>query len=146
MTGALSPRYITSNFDKLLRDIEKHSIGLDGWFDRFEHAQDVNYPPYNLVKESDSAYRLELALAGFKRDEVKVYTEHNQLVVEASKNADNDVEYVHRGLASRAFKRAWTLADDVEVREVKFEDGILSVHLSRIIPEKYQKKFWYGDV
>lgn len=141
---ALSPRYITSNFDKLLRDIDKNSIGLDSWFNRIENIQDVSYPPYNLIKNSDSDFRLEIALAGFKQDEIKVFTEENQLIVEATKNGEDKKEYVHRGLAQRSFKRAWTLAEDVEVEEVKFEDGILDVHLLRIVPEKYQRRIWFG--
>ena len=105
-------------------------------------AGDVNYPPYNLVKETDTRYRLELAIAGFSKDDVEVTTESNKLTVEGKqKDADTD-EYVYRGLASRAFTRTWTLSDDVEVNEVDFTNGLLTVRLNKIIPEHQKRKVY----
>lgn len=137
-------KYYTGNIDKLLNDIEKHSIGMDEWFHRFGtlHQTESNYPPYNLIKESNTEFRLEVALAGFKKNELSVYTENNKLFVEGTKETDTSREYVHRGLSNRAFTRAWTISDDVEVRNVEFEDGLLTVRISRIIPEHQKKRTW----
>jgi molecular chaperone IbpA len=92
----------------------------------------------------ENTFSLELALAGFAEDEVKVYTENSQLVVEAAKAETDQREYVHRGLAARSFTRTWTLSDDVEVKEVKFENGILAVALVRIVPENHKRFLWFG--
>ena len=138
-------RYRSGNIDTFLKDIDRYSIGLDRIFDSFNTIQqDVNYPPYNLVKVDENTFSLELALAGFAEDEVKVYTENSQLVVEAAKADTDQREYVHRGLAARSFTRTWTLSDDVEVKEVKFENGILAVALVRIVPENHKRFLWFG--
>ena len=84
---------------------------------------------------------LELALAGFKKGEVNVYTEYGKLFVEGQKSdTEEDRTFIHKGLAQRSFKRAWTLSDDTEVREVTFEDGLLRVILGKIVPEHHQRK------
>lgn len=141
----LLAKYHTGNIDKFLNDIEKYSIGMDEWFNRFGslHQTETNYPPYNVIKESNTEFRLEVALAGFKKNEITVYTENNKLFVEGTKETDSGKEYVHHGLANRAFTRVWTISDDVEVKEVSFDDGLLSVKLSRIIPEHQKKKVWF---
>jgi molecular chaperone IbpA len=145
MVSALS-RYRSGDLNSFLKDIDRYSIGLDRMFNHLGSInQDVNYPPYNLVKVDENNYSLEIALAGFNSDEVKVYTEINQLFVEASKEDVDGREYVHRGLASRSFTRSWTLSEDVEVTEVNFVDGILSVSLRHIVPEKHQKRLWFGS-
>lgn len=137
-------KYHTANLDKFLQDIDKYSIGLDEWFHRFNtlHQTETNYPPYNLVKEDSVTFKLEIALAGFKRNEITVTTESGKLFVEGQ-TEKKDAEYLHQGLAKRAFTRSWTLSDDVEVRDVKFEDGLLSIELKRIIPEHQQRKVWF---
>ena len=85
--------------------------------------------------------KLEVALAGFKKDEVKVYTEFGKLHVEGIKEEkETDVEYTHRGLAQRSFKRAWQLSEDCEVRQVVFADGLLSVELGKVVPEHHTRK------
>jgi len=138
-------RYRSGDINTFLKDIDRYSIGLDKFFDSFNTIQqDVNYPPYNLVKVDENTFSLELALAGFAEDEVKVYTENSQLVVEAAKAETDQREYVHRGLAARSFTRTWTLSDDVEVKEVKFENGILAVALVRIVPENHKRFLWFG--
>ena len=138
-------RYRSGDINTFLKDIDRYSIGLDRIFDSSNSIQqDVNYPPYNLVKVDENTFSLELALAGFAEDEVKVYTENSQLVVEAAKADTDQREYVHRGLAARSFTRTWTLSDDVEVKEVKFENGILAVALVRIVPENHKRFLWFG--
>jgi molecular chaperone IbpA len=96
-----------------------------------------------LVKETNVDFRLEVALAGFSPKEVVVYTENNKLFVEGQKETNNETEYLHRGLATRAFNRSWTISDDVEVRDVKFENGMLIVKLGKIVPEHHKRKVWF---
>ena len=108
------------------------------------HETTSNYPPYNLVKISNVENRLELALAGFAKKEVNVYTQDGKLFVEGQReDKESDTEYLHKGLAQRSFKRAWTLSDDTEVRSVDFQDGLLSVTLGRIVPVHHQRKDWF---
>ena len=85
---------------------------------------------------------LEIALAGFSKKELKVYTEYGKLIVEGQKadNKETSSEYVHQGLAQRSFTREWTISDDVEVREVQFKDGLLTIKLGKIIPEHHARK------
>jgi molecular chaperone IbpA len=125
-------------------EIQRNSIGLDEWFRRFDTAYEshTNYPPYNLVKESSVDFRLEIALAGYKKEDIEVTTEWNKLFVEAKKVADADDGYIHQGLAKRAFTRTWTLSDDVEVKDVSYVDGLLTVKLNRVIPEHQKKKVY----
>ena len=84
--------------------------------------------------------RLEIALAGFKKKEIKVYTEYGKLVVEGTKENKETQEYLHRGLASRSFKREWSLSDDIEVKDVTFADGLLIAKLGKIVPEHHARK------
>ena len=135
-------RYRSADLPQMMERITKNSIGLDNFFDTF-FDQDVttNYPPYNLIHVNNVESRLEIALAGFKKKEVKVYTEYGKLFVTASKEAKEDkTDYVHQGLAQRSFERAWTLSDDVEVKSVDFADGLLTVTLGKIVPEHHSRK------
>ncbi len=96
-----------------------------------------NYPPYNIVKHDAEQWSIELAVAGFKRSELDIELAESVLTITAkSENTDEDVEYVHRGLAKRAFTRKWTLADDVIINDASLVDGVLTVKLQRIIPEE----------
>lgn len=136
--------YNTTNIDKFLSDIDKYSIGMDEWLHRFStlHETSGNYPPYNVVKESSVEFRLEIAVAGFSKDDIEVSTEWNKLHVEAKRPEVDESEYMHQGLARRGFKRSWTLSDDIEVYETKLEDGLLTVRLRRVIPEHQKKKVY----
>lgn len=142
---SLVAKYSTSNIEKILNDVERYSIGMDDWFRRFGTLQhsDTNYPPYNTIKESETEFRLEVALAGFRKNEITVYTENNKLFIEGHKETDSGKEYVHHGLANRAFTRAWTISDDIEVKKVTFEDGLLIINLSKIVPEHQKKRVWF---
>jgi len=137
-------KYNSTNINQLMERLQRNTIGMDTYFDRIFSYEAQNYPPYNLVQVSEDESRLELALAGFTNDEVKVYTERGNLVVEGSKEKTDGREYIHRGLAQRSFTRSWTISEDTEVSDVTFENGLLSVTLSRIIPESRQKKFFLG--
>ena len=135
-------RYHAANLPDLLEKINRNSIGLDDYLNRFwDDTTTSNYPPYNLVQVNNVISRLEIALAGFKKDEVQVYTEFGKLSVEGKKEESETVgEVVHKGLAQRSFSRAWTLTDDTEVRQVSFEDGLLVVELGKIVPDHHTRK------
>jgi len=136
-------RYTAADLPTLLDRITRNSIGMDEYFDRLFnlHETTSNYPPYNLVQVSNVESRLELALAGFKKEEVNVYTEYGKLFVEGQKeDRETDTRYVHKGLAQRSFKRAWTLSDDTTIKDVTFEDGLLTIILGKIVPEHHTRK------
>ena len=114
------------------------TIGFDRYFDELErltsHTQ-TNYPPYNIVKEDAENFSIELAVAGFGKKDIEITKEKNVLTIEGKIDEDSK-DFVHKGLASRAFRRSFTLADDVEVSGADLKDGILLVKLVRIIPEE----------
>ena len=134
-------RYHAANLPDLMEKITKNSIGMDDYLNQFwEGTTTSNYPPYNLIQLNNVESRLEIALAGFSKKEIKVYTEYGRLMVEGNKEERKDAEYVHRGLAQRDFSRAWTLSEDTEVREVQFKDGLLTVKLGKVVPEHHARK------
>lgn len=133
-------RYRAADLPELMDRISKNSIGLDNYFNQFFDLNTHNYPPYNIVNVSNVQSRLEVALAGFKKSEVKVYTEYGKLIVEGTKEDKDGSDYAHRGMAQRNFTREWTLSDDVEVRKVNFEDGLLQVDLGKVVPEHHARK------
>ena len=144
MFGTSSITLTVPETSKYLMEIKRNSIGLDEWFKRFDTAYEThtNYPPYNLVKESSVDFRLEIALAGYKKEDIEVTTEWNKLFVDVKKVSDTDDEYLHQGLAKRAFTRTWTLSDDVEVCDTTFVDGLLTIKLNRVIPEHQRRKVY----
>ncbi|MFZ9728692.1 MAG: Hsp20 family protein [Candidatus Nanopelagicaceae bacterium] len=114
-------------------------------FKRLENMthHDKNYPPYNLIKNDTSNYEIQIALAGFKSEEIEVSTESNILrIATTHEKPDSEVEYIHRGISKRSFTRTWQLGDDVRVTDVDFADGLLRVSLEKIIPE-HQKRTVY---
>ena len=136
-------KYHSADLPALIERIKKYSIGMDDYFDRLGtlHETQTNYPPYNLVQLSNVEYRLELALAGFKKEEINVYTQDSKLFVEGRRDdTEPAAEYLHRGMAQRSFTRTWNLSDQTEVRSVTFEDGLLSVTLGKVVPEHHQRK------
>ena len=136
-------RYHAANLPELFDRITKNSIGMDDYLNRFwdDVGTTSNYPPYNIVQLNNIESRLEIALAGFKKDEVRVYTEFGKLHVEGKQEESENVgEFVHKGLAQRSFERQWTLADDTEVRSVSFNDGLLVVELGKIVPDHHARK------
>lgn len=139
-------RYTTADFPTLFKKISENSIGMEEYIDKLFNTQEhnsPNYPPYNILQLSNSELKLEIALAGFKSNEVSVYTKDGKLYVEGKKEPKETKEgeyYVHKGLAHRGFTRFWSLSEDTEVKSVKFEDGLLEVLLGRIIPEHHKRK------
>jgi len=137
-------RYHAANLPELMESIRRNGFGMDDYLDRFfNETRTENYPPYNIVQVNNIETRLEVALAGFKKAEVKVYTEFGKLVVEGNKEQKDDKdELVYKGLAQRSFKRTWGITDDTEVQKVEFEDGLLTVTVGKIVPEHHARKDW----
>ena len=122
------------------------TVGFDNVFDHFERMIDdhnfntmtaTNFPPYNIVKTGDYTYDVELALAGFSKDDIDVEYKDNMLTVKSKEKAkDDDVDgMLHRGISKRWFSKAFTIADDVEVKGAELKDGLLKISMERIIPE-----------
>ena len=136
-------KYNAANLNQFLDLINRNSIGMNDYFDRLTTIPETqsNYPPYNLVQVSGQEFRLELALAGFKKNEINVYTQEGKLFVEGHKEEPETAkDYLHRGVAARSFTRSWTLTDETEVGSVVFEDGFLEITLQKVIPEHHKRK------
>ena len=136
-------RYHAANLPELIEKINRNSIGMDDYLNRFWDGVDTtsNYPPYNIIEINNVESRLEVALAGFKKDELKVFTEFGKLHVEGIKeDKETDRTFRHRGVAARDFTRVWSLSDDTEIRGVEFRDGLLVVQLGKIVPEHHARK------
>ena len=139
-------KYHANNLPELMEKIRTNGIGLDDYLNRFwDESTKENYPPYNLIQLNNHESTLEIALAGFKKDELKVYTEFGKLYVKGSKEeSEVDGEFVHKGLAQRSFERVWTVTDDTKVGSVEFVDGLLTVELNKIVPEHHARKNYLG--
>jgi len=115
-------------------------IGFDQLFDnverRFANQVQNNYPPYNVIKHDDNTFEIEVAVAGFNKEDITVQVDQDQLIIKGQQpQTSTEVQYMHRGLAARDFERTWTLADHMEVGGAELTNGILSVKLTRIVPE-----------
>ena len=121
----------------------RSTVGFDRLFDMLENssfgqAQQENYPPFDLVKEGENRFRIELAVAGFKPDEIDITAQQNVLIVSGKKNEESEQEgsdYIYRGIANRSFERRFALADHIQVRGADLKDGLLAIELVREIPE-----------
>jgi molecular chaperone IbpA len=127
------------------------TVGFDNVFDHFERMFDddsffrsptmSNFPPYNIVKTGKNTYDVELALAGFSKDDIEVQYEDNMLSVKSkekddkSESKDENGDILHRGISKRWFSKSFTIADDVEVKGAELKDGLLKISMERIIPE-----------
>ena len=124
----------TVDFSPLFRS----AIGFDRLFDLAEAAQRVSegsYPPYNIQRLDENSFQISVALAGFRPDEVALTVEQNVLTLEGRKSEMEGKTFLHRGISAGNFKRQFTLADHVEVRDARFENGLLVIDLQREIPE-----------
>lgn len=148
MTGLR--KFGTKDLGAIVDAAERYSVGLDDIFYRL-HSYGMGtaneaYPPYNLVKESEIKWRIEMALAGWDKEEIEVSTESNVLLVRSKEaKSKGEEEYMHRGVATRTFARGFNLSDDVEIGEVKFINGMLTINLQKIIPEHQQLKVYDID-
>ena len=118
----------------------RSTVGFDRLFDMIESARaDIRdtWPPFNLEKDGEEGYRITLAVAGFRPDEIDIVAQQNLLIVTGRKeeNDGDDDRYLHRGISARAFERRFQLADYVQVRAADFDNGLLTISLEREIPE-----------
>jgi molecular chaperone IbpA len=117
----------------------RSAIGFDRLFDMIENnaasGTQENFPPFDLVMLEDNEYRIDLAVAGFKRDEIEITAQQNVLIVAGRKGEGDDRSFIHRGIATRSFERRFALADHIQVRDADLKDGLLSITLVREIPE-----------
>ena len=131
----------------------RSTVGFDRLFDMLENSSlsqgQENYPPFDLIKLGDNDYRIELAVAGFKADELDITAQQNVLVVTGRKKdepEDRGNSYIYRGIATRSFERRFALADHIQVKGADMKDGLLSIELVREIPEAMKpKKISIGD-
>jgi molecular chaperone IbpA len=138
-------RVNTTNWDNFVRtfpQIEREFIGFNKVFDAITASNpgvQSSYPPYNVKKVDEENYLIELAVSGFKKDEITIRKEADNknalLIVEGSQAEKEDDDYIHKGIGGRNFKRAWNLADTIEVSSAVYVDGILSIALVNVIPE-----------
>ena len=143
---------MTSKDLSIFNSLRPFSIGFDDMFDQFENmlgnghlTMQSNYPPYNIRKIGKDNYAIEVALAGFSKDDVVVEFEDNLLTVrtkQVNKSEDNNSngEIIHKGISQRQFARSFKIADDVKVDEAQLKDGLLTISCERIIPEHKKKK------
>ena len=127
-----------NNFD--FSPFRRSTVGFDRLFDMIESSRaDISdtYPPFNLERDGEEGYRITLAVAGFRPDEIEIVAQQNQLVVTGRKDErdGDDDRYLHRGISARPFERRFQLADFIQVRSADFENGLLSISLEREIPE-----------
>ena len=127
----------------------RSTIGFDRLFDMMENSagpgQD-NYPPFDLVQLDDNDYRIDLAVAGFKSEEIDITAQQNVLIVAGKKRDEEGSNFIHRGIATRSFERRFALADHIQVRSADLKDGLLSVELVREIPEAMKpRKIGIGE-
>jgi molecular chaperone IbpA len=122
--------------DLAFAPLSRSLIGFDRMFeDALRLSADDNYPPYNIEKTGEDAYRVTLAVAGFTPDELTITWQPNSLLVAGKKAEQNDAEYLHRGIAGRSFQRELSLADYVKVSGTSLENGMLCIDLVREVPE-----------
>ena len=126
------------------QDLQKmmgFSVGFDSIFDRFfdmDLTRDSGYPPYNIRKINEAQYVIEIALAGFSKDDIEVEVTEGSLAVRSKKEEEmnGDDSFVHKGIAKRSFLRSWTLSDDIIVKGADLKDGMLVIDLEKVIPEE----------
>ena len=141
---------MTSKDLSIFNSLRPFSIGFDDMFDQFESMLgngglvQNNYPPYNIRKAGKDKYAIELALAGFNKNDVEIEYEDKLLTVKTkkvNKTVEKDGnEIIHRGISQRSFSRSFTIADDVKVKGADLKDGLLTIICEKIIPEQKKKK------
>ena len=119
-----------------LANLSRALVGFDRYFNNQFANVNGNYPPHNIVKYNDTHYGIEVAVAGFSKEEITVEVDQDQLYITGKKaSVSEGVEYLHRGLAARDFEQQFTLAEYMEVRGAEVKDGMLKIEIERIIPE-----------
>lgn len=113
---------------------------LEKTFDRLQKAGNEGYPPYNIEQIDENGLRISIAVAGFSIDDLDVEVENNQLTVRGKKQEEQNRVYLHRGIATRQFKRSFVLAEGIEVQEASMDNGLLHIDLIRLEPESKAQK------
>jgi len=121
-----------------LHRLAHQAVGFDRFFDTFESlvTDKSTFPHHNIVKTAENKYVVELAVAGFTDDEISIEMEKNVLNIKGVKLADDNREYLHRGIATRSFHKTLTLVDTIEVKDAVLENGMLFINLENIVPEE----------
>ncbi|MFN3714366.1 MAG: Hsp20 family protein [Alcanivoracaceae bacterium] len=127
-----------------LAPLFRHSVGFDRFDDLINNAlradQPAGYPPYDIIRDVDGRYRIVMAVAGFREQELTITVQENELRigarVETGSRDDDGLTWLHRGIARRAFDRTFRLADHVRVTGAALKDGLLTVHLEQVVPEE----------
>ena len=131
-----------TNFD--FAPFRRSTVGFDRLFDLLENGSTLlpadNYPPFDIEHDGGDGYRITLAVAGFRQDEIDITAKQNLLVVSGKKSDEDERKYVHRGIAARSFERRFALGDYVQVRGAEMKDGLLSIELVREIPEEMKPR------
>lgn len=127
----------------VLHRLRPLSIGFDSLFDHLESVLQFDeaaksYPPYNIVKTDDTHFVVEIAVAGFTKEDISVSVDGGKLIVVTQSDTLDDRKIIHRGIARRYFKKTFTLADNVEVVSASMADGLLSINVEKVIPEEQQ--------
>lgn len=126
------------------KPLYRSTVGFDHLFNLLDNFGKVEpttgYPPYNIQRLGENAYRISMAVAGFSENEIDIEVKEQSLRIVGEKSETEDVEYLHQGIASRAFERSFQLADHVEVVGAKLENGLLHVDLKREIPEQMKPR------
>ena len=125
------------NFNQLT----PYAVGFDRVFDQLQNYVENNststgYPPYNIRKDGDFNFNIEMALAGFSKKDIEVELAENVLTIRSVKENEDDDNNLYRGISYRKFNRKFTLADDIIVKDAKLQDGLLKISLEKIIPEE----------
>ena len=129
--------------EQIWRELSPFTVGFDNVFnslDRVRSTPQTNYPPYNIRKEGNLNHVIEMALAGFSKDDIEIEVAQGVLTVKSMKENADDEATVHRGISYRKFNRKFTLADDIVVNDAKLENGLLTITLEQIIPEEKKPK------
>ena len=129
-----------SLFDNM-NQLTPYTVGFDRMFDRLQdytsnNLTSTNFPPYNIRKDGDYNYVIDMALAGMSKSDLEVEVADGTLTVRSKDKKEEDGELLHRGISYRKFTRSWTLADDVVVRDAVMKDGMLSINLEHVVPEE----------
>lgn len=127
-----------------LAQLSRALIGFDRIFNNYESRfanQTSNYPPYNVLKHDDSHYEIELAVAGFDKNDITVEVNQNELIIRGNKSTEEDSsKYVHRGLAARSFERVFTLMEHHVVQDAEVVNGMLKIKIDVIVPEELKPR------
>jgi molecular chaperone IbpA len=115
-------------------------IGFEDLLLKLNSKASVNFPPYNLYKESDTSYGIELAVAGYSKEEISVSLGNGVLEVSGTKKPEDSKKYIHKGISSKSFSRTFTVADTIEVTSAAYQDGILKITLANKVPETKKVK------